>query len=203
MSVTGAALRRYLESHGELPKDPLKAMVPVSIRTEAQQGEYTNRVTSVIAELATDEKDPVERLHRIHLAMNEAKRMQQATPASMMTDWTEFATPALLAQAARIAARTKILDRMNPPFNVIISNVPGPRESLYLGGSEMLTYFPVSAISDSQGLNVTVVSYRDHLDFGLVACRELVPDVWSLESAFEESLAELVRAAERASSSGE
>ena len=201
MAVTGAALRRYLELHGELPKDTLKAMVPVSVRTEAQQGEYTNRVTSIIAELATDEKDPVERLQRIHVAMNEAKRMQQATPASMMQDWTEFATPALLAQAARIAARTKILDRMNPPFNVIISNVPGPRESLYLGGAEMLTYFPVSAITDGQGLNVTVVSYRDHLDFGLIACRELVPDVWSLEDAFAESLAELVRAADRASAS--
>jgi len=195
MAVTGSALRRYLESHGELPADPLKAMVPVSIRTEAQRGEYTNRVTSVIAELATDEKDPVARLQRIHLAMNEAKRMHRATPATMMQDWTEFAMPALLAQAARIAARTKILDRMNPPFNVIISNVPGPREALYLGGARMFSYHPVSAITDGQGLNVTVVSYRDHLDFGLVACRELVPDVWDFESAFEESLSELVRAA--------
>lgn len=198
MAVTGSALRRYLESHAVLPRDPLKAMVPVSVRTESQKEEYTNRVTSIIAELATDEKDPVDRLKRIHEAMRHAKRMQQATPATMMQDWTEIAMPALLAQAARIAARTKILDRMNPPFNVIISNVPGPRESLYLGGAEMLTYHPVSAITDGQGLNVTVVSYRDHLDFGVIACRELVPDVWSLESAFEESLSELVRAAERA-----
>lgn len=197
MAVTGAALRRYLESHGELPDDPLKAMVPVSIRTEAQKNEYTNRVTSIIAELATDEKDPVDRLHRIHEAMREAKRMQQATPATMMTDWTEIAMPALLAQAARIAHRTKILDRLNPPFNVIISNVPGPRDPLYLGGAEMLTYYPVSAITDGQGLNVTVVSYRDHLDFGVIACRELVPDLWALDEAFEESRLELMRAATR------
>lgn len=195
MAVTAGALRRYLESHDELPNDPLKAMVPVSIRTEAQRGEYTNRVTSIIAELATDEKDPVVRLQRIHTGMIQAKRMQQATPATMMQDWTEFAMPALLAQAARVATRTKILDRLNPPFNVIISNVPGPRESLYLGGAEMLNYHPVSAITDGQGLNVTVVSYRDHLDFGLISCRELVPDLWDLEAAFEESLAELVRAA--------
>ena len=123
--------------------------------------------------------------------------MQQATPATMMTDWTEIAMPALLAQAARIAHRTKILDRLNPPFNVIISNVPGPRDALYLGGAEMLTYYPVSAITDGQGLNVTVVSYRDHLDFGLIACRELVPDLWALDEAFEESRLELLRAATR------
>ena len=198
MAVTGSALRRYLESHDALPDDPLKAMVPVSVRTESQKEEYTNRVTSIIAELATDEKDPVDRLRRIHESMREAKRMQQATPATMMQDWTEIAMPALLGQAARIAARTKILDRLNPPFNVIISNVPGPRDPLYLGGAEMLTYFPVSAITDGQGLNVTVVSYRDHLDFGLIACRELVPDLWDMEAAFHDSLAELLRAAENA-----
>jgi hypothetical protein len=115
-----------------------------------------------------------------------------------MQDWTEFAMPALLAQAQRVAARTKIPDRMNPPFNVIISNVPGPRESLYLGGAEMQTYYPVSAITDGQGLNITVVSYRDHLDFGLISCRELVPDVDEFEGLFNESLAELVRLAETA-----
>ncbi len=204
MAVTGSALRRYLESIGEpVPSDPLKAMVPVSVRTESQTADYTNRVASIIAELATDEKDPVARLRRIHEAMAEAKRMQQATPATMMTDLTELAMPALLAQAARIAHRTKILDRMNPPFNVIISNVPGPRESLYLGGAEMLSYYPISAITDGQGLNVTLVSYRDQLYFGLIACRELVPDVWDFEGAFNESLQELVRAAERETKAAE
>jgi WS/DGAT/MGAT family acyltransferase len=197
MAVTGSALRRYLEVRGELPEAPLKAMVPVSVRTAEQKNDYTNRVTSIIAEIATDEKDPVTRLHRIHEAMINAKRMQQATPATMMQDWTEFAMPALLAQAARIAARTKILDRLNPPFNVIISNVPGPREALYLGGAEMLDYYPVSALSDGQGLNVTLISYRDRLDFGLIGCRALVPDIWDFEAHFEESLAELVRATER------
>ena len=70
------------------------------------------------------------------------------------------------------------MDRMNPPFNVVISNVPGPRQPLYCGGARMLTYYPVSAVAEGQGLNITVQSYRDHLDFGLIACRELVPDLW-------------------------
>jgi len=198
MAVSGTALRRYLEDKGALPDEPLKAMVPVSVRTETQQREFSNRVTQVIAELATEIADPVARLQRIHAAMKSAKRMQQATPASLLTDWSELPTPVLLAQAARIAARTKIMDRLNPPFNVVISNVPGPRESLYCGGAEMQTYYPVSAVADGQGLNITVTSYRDHLDFGLIACRELVPDVWRFKDLFGEALEEFVKAATRA-----
>ena len=200
MAVTGSALRRYLQDKDALPSEPLKAMVPVSVRSESQKQEYTNRVTQVVSELATEIADPVARLRRIHNAMKSAKRMQQATPATLLTDWTEVATPALIAQAARIAARTKVMDRLNPPFNVIISNVPGPREPLYCGGAQMQTYYPVSAIADGQGLNITVTSYRDHLDFGLIACRELVPDVWTFKDLFAESLEELVKAAERATS---
>ena len=200
MAVSGGALRRYLEDKDALPNEPLKAMVPVSVRSESQMRDYTNRVTQVVAELTTEIPDPVARLRRIHSAMKSAKRMQQATPAALLTDWSEVATPALLAQAARIAARTKVMDRLNPPFNVIISNVPGPREPLYCGGAEMQTYYPVSAIADGQGMNITVTSYRDHLDFGIIACRELVPDVWCFKDLFAESLEELVKAAERAPS---
>jgi WS/DGAT/MGAT family acyltransferase len=195
MAVTSAALRRYLEARGALPQESLTAMVPVSVRTGDQRNDYTNHVTTIVADIATDEKDPVRRLHRIHDAMVAAKRMQRATPATLLQDWTEFAMPAVLAQAARIAARTHVVDRLNPPFNVIISNVPGPREALYLAGAEMLRYYPVSALSDGEGLNVTVISYQDHLDFGLIACRELVPDLWDFEAYFEESRSELVRAA--------
>jgi WS/DGAT/MGAT family acyltransferase len=145
MAISASALRRYLEEKRALPKDPLIAMVPVSVRSESERQEYTNRVTSILATLATDIEDPVERLQTIHQAMKSAKRMQQAVPANLLSDWSQVAAPALMAQAARIAARTKIVDRMNPPFNVIISNVPGPRETLYCAGAEMRTFFPVSA----------------------------------------------------------
>ncbi len=195
MAVSGAALRSYLLERGELPEDPLIAMIPVSVRNESEKNEYANRVTSILGELATDEPDPLLRIERIHRAMAESKRMQKAIPATLLTDWTEIATPLLFAQAARIAARTKILDRLNPPFNVIISNVPGPRESLYCGGAEMETYYPVSAVAEGQGLNITVISYRDRLDFGVIACRELVPDVWKFKALFAEGLEELEKAA--------
>ncbi|HVP31774.1 MAG TPA: wax ester/triacylglycerol synthase family O-acyltransferase [Myxococcota bacterium] len=198
MAISASALRRYLREHKALPKDPLVAMVPVSVRSESQRGEYTNRVTSVLGSLATDVDDPVERLERIHQAMTSAKRMQQALPANLLQDWAHVAMPALTAQAARIVARTRIFDRLNPPFNVVISNVPGPRHTLYLGGAELRAYYPVSAVAEGQGLNITVQSYQDHLDFGLIACRELVPDLWRFKELFGEGLEELSKRAAQA-----
>jgi len=194
MAISAGALRRYLEEKKALPKDPLMAMIPVSIRSEEEKQAYTNRVGSILSTLATDIEDPLERLRRIHEAMKSAKRASEAVPANLLQDWTQVTTPALIAQAARIVARTKIFDRMNPPFNVVISNVPGPRESLYCAGAQMQTFFPVSAVADGQGLNITVQSYRDHLDWGLIACRELVPDLWRFKDLFNESLEELVKA---------
>ena len=79
-----------------------------------------------------------------------------------------------------MAAATRIADRMNPPVNLVISNVPGPRQPLYLAGATMKHFYPVSTVIDGQGLNITVQSYVDTLDFGLVACRELVPDLEDL-----------------------
>ena len=85
--------------------------------------------------------------------------------------------------------------RFMPPVNVTISNVPGPRQSLYTAGARMLHYYPVSTILDGQGLNITVQSYLDSLDFGLVACRELVPDLWDLVDGIVDDLDELAKAA--------
>ncbi len=195
MAASSGALRAYLERKSALPEDPLIAMVPVSVRSVEEKATYSNRVSSVLADLATNEKDPVARLLRIHESMKSAKRMQQAIPANLLQDFTQFATPNVAGQAARIVARTRIADRMNPPFNVVISNVPGPRHPLYLGGARMLSYFPVSAVAEGQGLNITVQSYLDQLDFGLIACRVLVPDVWDLIEDLKDAFGELTRLA--------
>ncbi len=87
-----------------------------------------------------------------------------------------------------------LADRVAPVCNVVISNVPGPRETLYLAGSELRALVPVSTIGDGMGLNMTVVSYRDRLDFGYVACREQVPDLWDLIADTEAAIAELTDA---------
>jgi diacylglycerol O-acyltransferase / wax synthase len=195
MALCGGALRRYLAGHDALPDASLVAMVPVSVRAESGAGESTNQVTGVMAPLHTDLDDPVERLLAIHRSMGAAKELQRAIPASMLTDVTHFAPPALAGRAARFVSRMRLMDRLNPPVNLIVSNVPGPRVPLYLAGARMQHFYPVSNIADGQGLNMTVQSYLDNLDFGLIACRELVPDLWTLCDGLEESMDELLKAA--------
>jgi WS/DGAT/MGAT family acyltransferase len=191
-------LRRYLADRYALPEGPLVALVPVSVRAKAEGEKYTNRVTGVVTSLHTNIADPVERLLEIHRSMAAAKELQRAIPADVLADATQFAPPALAARAARLAGRLRVADRMNPPVNLIVSNVPGPRQPLYLSGTPMTHFYPVSGVADGLGLNITVQSYLDNLDFGLVSCRELVPDLWDLCDGLAESMTELTKgAAER------
>ncbi len=195
LAVCGGALRKYLSEREELPDEPLLAMVPVSVRTEELQGAMGNQVSAIIATLATDLADPVERLRTIHEAMLVAKEQNKAIPADLLQDYSQFATPAVAARAARAVARTKIADRMNAPFNVTISNIPGPNFPLYGAGARMVGSYPVSAIADGIGLNITVMSYMGDLDFGIVACRDMMPDAWPLLDDLRDALDELAKAA--------
>ena len=111
--------------------------------------------------------------------MASSKEIFQALPAERLTDFAEFPPPAVFARAMRLSARLRLGSRLTPG-NLVISNVPGPREPLYAAGARLEHYYPVSTIIDGQGLNITVQSYLDRLDWGLVACAELVPDVDAL-----------------------
>ncbi len=124
--------------------------------------------------------------------MTAAKGSFAAIPAETLQDFVQFAPPAVAARAMRMYSRLRIADRMNPPFNLIISNVPGPSYPLYSAGAELKHFYPVSTIVDGQGLNMTVQSYNGNLDFGFIGCRELVPDLWTLTDHLHESMQELL-----------
>ncbi len=192
MALCSSTLRRYLDERGVLPEEPLIAMVPVSLRSGDEDEAYQNRVSGMMCNLATDEKDPVDRLMKIRGSMNSAKEMHAAIPAETLQDFTVFAPPALAARAMRMYSRTRIADRMSPPFNLIISNVPGPNYPLYSAGAKLLHFYPVSAIIDGQGLNMTVQSYNGSLDFGFIADRQLVPDLWDMTGYLEDAMQELL-----------
>jgi diacylglycerol O-acyltransferase / wax synthase len=192
--ICAGALRRYLLRHDALPEMPLIAMVPVSVRTGNEVEAYSNQVSGMLGELATDEADPVKRLRRISQAMKSAKEIHNAVPASLLQDFSKFASPAVAAQAARTVARWRLADRVAPICNIVISNVPGPRETLYLAGAELKALVPVSAIGDGMALNMTLISYRDRLNFGYVACRERVPDLQDLITDTKEAAEELAQA---------
>jgi WS/DGAT/MGAT family acyltransferase len=180
MAICSGALREYLLRHDALPEAPLRAMVPVSIRTGEEEDPWTNRVGGIIADLPTNCADPLERLRRCHEAMNEAKLQMDILPAEDIAELAQVAPPLAATAAMRLQSRLRLADRVNLPANVVISNVPGPRNALYFAGSKMTNYIPVSTIADDMGLNITVHSYLDRLDFGLIADRELVPDLWDL-----------------------
>jgi WS/DGAT/MGAT family acyltransferase len=194
LAVCSGALRRYLLHHGCLPDESLIAMVPVSVRTGAETETYANRVSLVLADLATNEPDPLARLKRVHQSMSVAKTRFAAIPAEALQDFTQFAPPAVVARAMRMYSRLRVADRTSPPFNLVISNVPGPAMPLYFAGAALEHFYPISALTDGQGLNMTVQSYNGNLDFGFVACRELVPDLWRLTDLLHESLEELLDA---------
>jgi diacylglycerol O-acyltransferase / wax synthase len=182
MAVCAGGLRTWLELHDALPEDPLVALVPVSIRTGEESDRWTNRVSMLSTVLPTDEPDAVQRVRRMHESMANSKDLFQALPAERLTDFAEFPPPAVFARAMRLSARLRLGSRL-APGNLVISNVPGPRRPLYAAGARLLHYYPVSVIMEGQGLNVTVQSYLDRLDFGLVSCPELVPDVDALLDA--------------------
>jgi len=194
LALCAGALRGYLEDRGELLDGPLVAMVPVSVRSDDDKDALGNRVTSMFASLATDVDDPIERLKVIHECMAEVKVQQKAIGADTLGDWAEFAAPALAGRAARLYSRTKMADRHRPLFNVTISNVPGPPFPLYSIGAHMVANYPIGPIMDGGGLNMTVMSYMDRLDFGLLACPDVIDDIWSIANGLQRALDELVKA---------
>jgi len=195
MAVCAGGLRAYLQHHDALPDRPLVAMVPISIRTGQEEERWTNRVSSLFTPLPTDVAGPLERIAHVHRGMEAAKSRFTLIPADVLTDYAQFSPPALATRAIRLATRLKIADRLNPPFNLVVSNVPGPRQPLYLAGARLLHYYPVSTIVEGQGLNITVQSYLDTLDFALVAARELVPDVNLVADLLIEEIGVLAKAA--------
>ena len=189
VSLCAGALRDWMKDRDELPRKPLVAMVPVSVRTEDEMGAFGNRISMMIVPIATDEADPKRRLRRTHELLSGAKERHRATPANLLTDATSFIPPAVASLAARMTV--EVMGRTRPPLNVVISNVPGPRSPLFLAGAKLEAHYPVSVVIDGVGLNITVMSYLDHLDFGIVADRDQVDDVWTLIDRLSDALDEL------------
>jgi diacylglycerol O-acyltransferase len=194
MAMCAGALRRWLTDHGALPATPLIAMIPVSVRDPASKGALGNKVSAMLATLPTHVADPGERLDIVHAATQLAKAQQAAIPQGLVDQISEFALPALTARAARVVFATGLLHRL-PPFNLCISNVPGPNVPVYLCGAKLLAHYPVSVVTDGQGLNITLVGYLGQLHFGLAACRELVPDIDALAGYLVDELELLHQAA--------
>ncbi|MFJ2033092.1 wax ester/triacylglycerol synthase family O-acyltransferase [Streptosporangium sp. NPDC087985] len=189
MTVCAGALRQWLLKHDALPDQPLVAGVPFSLRVPGDESEG-NQVTMMIAALATQIADPVERLLAVRDAMEMIKDRSSLAPARWLQEVSDMMPSALAGLAAR-AAFNLFADTAGP-INVVISNIPGPQLPLYVSGVRLLAYHPVSVITDiSGGINITVFSYDGSLDVGVIACREMVPDVWIVTDHLRDALSEL------------
>jgi WS/DGAT/MGAT family acyltransferase len=196
LAVVSGATRRYLEAHGALPDEPLVGMCPVSVRSEDEHGRRDNRVSAMFVHLRTDIDDVADRLGAIARTTRGAKEDHNAIGARLLQNWAEHAAPNTFALASRLYSRLNIADRHPPIYNVVVSNVPGPDFPLYLDGGRLVAAYPMGPVMEGAGLNVTVLSYMDNVDFGFLAAAELVPDVWDLADHVDAAMAELLAAAD-------
>jgi diacylglycerol O-acyltransferase len=198
LAVCGGALRNWLERQGEELDSSLVATMLVSLRTEEHAGQAGNQLGGVLVPLATDVDDPAERLRKVNKATTQAKEIQAGVTGLLMTDWAEFATPMIANRAFRLVARTRLLERVPPLWNVSISNIPGPDFPLYINGARLVSMYPVGPVMDGNALNITVVSYMGTVWVGLIACRDNVPDIAGLAASIPESMRRLLRSVEAA-----
>ncbi|OBH21708.1 WS/DGAT/MGAT family O-acyltransferase [Mycolicibacter sinensis] len=189
LAMCAGALRAYLEEQHALPEQPLVAMVPVSLRNEADADSGGNMVGTILCNLATDLKDPAQRLETISESMCRNKKVFSELPRAQA-----LALSAANMAPLALAAIPGFVSAAPPPFNIVISNVPGPAEPLYWRGARLDGNYPLSIALDGQALNMTVVSNAGNLDFGLVGCRRSVPHLQRLLGHLDTSLEDLERA---------
>lgn len=187
--VIGGALRRFLTKHGPLPRKPLIAAVPVSTRA-AGDTTSNNQATMSLMSLGTHLADPAARLAHV-MASSQAMKAQMGQLKSLMpTDFPSLGIPWLMQAGALLYGRAKVAEKLPVIANVVISNVPGPQLPLYLAGARMLTNYPTSIAVHGLALNVTVQTYNQSLDIGLIACGEAVPETGELAAYVEAAFME-------------
>lgn len=192
MALVSGVLRAFLSQRGELPDASLVAMVPVSVHDKSDRP-GRNQVSGMFSRLETGIEDPAERIAAIAEANSVAKQHSSAISATLLQDWTQFAAPAVFGTAMRVYASSR-LSGARPVHNLVVSNVPGPQEELFMLGCRVAAMYPLGPIFHGSGLNMTVMSLSGNLDVGIVSCPELVPDLWDMADAFESALKELLSA---------
>jgi WS/DGAT/MGAT family acyltransferase len=190
LTVVTGALRRWLHSRGVRTEGlELRALVPVSIRTEDERGQLGNRIAAMRGPLPVYADDPVERLAIVREEMKGLKESKQALGAEVIAALESFAPPTLLAQASRLNFSTRL-------FNLIVTNVPGPQFPLYLMGHELLEIVPIAFLPEDHALAVAIMSYNGRVDFGLLGDYDAMPDLEDVGMLLEASLGELLAAAQ-------
>jgi WS/DGAT/MGAT family acyltransferase len=196
LAVVSGALRDWLHSRGVRTEGlELRALVPVSLRTDADQGTLGNQIAAMRGPLPVYVEDPVARLRLISESMQDLKESKQAVGAEVLAGVQSFAPPTILAQAARINFSTRL-------FNLIVTNVPGPQFPIYARGREIRDLFPIAFLPRDHALAVAIMSYNGGMNFGLLGDFDALPDIDRFGEAISESIAEFVTLARDGSPGG-
>jgi diacylglycerol O-acyltransferase / wax synthase len=192
LALSSGVVRRYLVSQGALPNKSLTAAVPISLREEGNS-DSNNQVFGMICSIATNVEDPRARLETIIAQSTKSKEMSHPLRALMpqVSNISMLGAPILVQILALLYSRSSLSDVLPPAANITVSNVPGPRQTLYAAGAELLHIFPVSISTHGIALNITVQSYRDQLDFGFIAGANIIPHVQELCDMLPEEFAAL------------
>ena len=178
LAISSGVVRRYLLERGALPAKSMTAAVPISLREEGNT-DANNQVFGMICSIATNVEDPKARLEAIIAQSTKSKEMSHPLRALMpqVSNVSMLGAPILVQILALLYSRSNLSDVLPPAANITVSNVPGPRQTLYAAGAELLHIFPVSISTHGLALNITVQSYRDQLDFGFIAGANIIPHV--------------------------
>lgn len=195
VTICGGALRKYFAAHDEQPEDSLIAMAPISVRPAGDKHALGNQVAAMTIKIGNEIADPLERLAAVHDNAAEQKAMTNAVGAKLMTDLSQFVPSTTAAMAARLYTELGLSDSMAPPFNCVITNVPGPQFPLYSAGAKLVTQFGLGPLFDGMGIFFPVFSYNGQITLSVNSCREMMPDPEFFGQCLQDSYDELKSAA--------
>lgn len=194
VAVCAGALRRYLAENGGVPDEPLVVCVPYSLRTGEEKERWANHISMFFAPLPTHLEDPVERLNALHDDLLAARENFDQLPKSLIRDAYRFLPQAVFTISQKLLSKAP--DWVpGSAWNVVVSNVKGPAKTVEVTGATMAGYWPAAFLTTGVGLNITLQSYRDRIDFGFMGAADLTGDLWELPRYMTEALAELEAAA--------
>lgn len=193
LAVCAGGLRRYLQHHGELPKESLVAWVPINARRGSAPDTQApgNHITSMTTPLFTDVDDPVQRLRRIFEETQKSKQAKSGLPARLMTDLSQHVPSATQVMAARLILRAGVAAQM---CNLFISNVPGPQVPLYMNGARQVRNYGLAPLANGMGLFIATPSYNGEITFNVTSTRETMPDIGFFIDCLKESMVDLLQA---------
>ena len=198
LTIIGGGLRKYLISRGNLPKDSLTAMAPISVRADGEKEAMGNLVSAMLVQLGTQIDDPMERLAFVRKEALNSKAMTNAVGARTLTDYSQFIPSGLAGLAARLYTRVGAANLHSPVFNCVATNVPGPRVPLYFAGAKMVRMMGTGPVFDGMGLINAVYSYASDIAISFTSDRAMMPDPANYAQALRDSFKELLGAKAKA-----